>query len=93
MAWSLTHVPRGEAAHGAVAHAAPADVQPGACMRMHAAAAGGGRGVPQGGKDHGVQGTALRGGRTVQTYTLEVIEARPEEGGGGAVRATQNLYR
>ena len=46
--------------------------------------------MPQGGKDHGVQGTALRGGRTVQTYTetLTVIEARPEEGGGGAVCAT-----
>ena len=44
----------------------------------------------QGGEDHGVQGAALCGGRTVQTYTetLVVIEAWPEEGGGGAVRAT-----
>ena len=57
-------------------------------MRMHAAAAGEGHGVPQGGKDHGIQGAVLHGGRTVQTYTLEVIEAQPEEGGGGAVRAT-----
>ena len=44
----------------------------------------------QGGEDHGVQGAVLRVGRTVQTYTetLAVIEAWPEEGGGGAVRAT-----
>ena len=62
-------------------------------MRTHAAAAGEGHGVPQGGEDHGVQGAVLRRGRTVQTYTLEVIEAWPEEGGGGAVYATQNLYR
>ena len=50
-------------------------------MHTHAAAAGEGRGVPQGGEDHGVQGAVLRGGRMVQTYMLEVIEVRPEEGG------------
>ena len=57
---------------------------------MHAAATGEGSGVPQGGEDHGVQGTALHGGRTVQMYmeTLVVIEVQPEEGGGGAVHAT-----
>ena len=71
----------------------PAHVQPGARTRTHAAAAGEGCGVLQGGEDHGVQGAVLRGGRTVQMYTLEVIEAQPEEGGGGAVRTTQNLYR